>query len=351
MHGAIPKPSYPKSYPQHSQVSEINASKYPPRQMNNTKHIDNFNMHEKAKRFHAAFKEWEKERQCTIQKLKELVTEVHTDQLNLNTSKCFFKEINYHSRCAREVHVSDAMDFFASLTTIVSDVFDGITSVAQAVTVDGQQTKFQEIMEHDAEISKIFYEARARCIKEYEGIVEIIRNVRPNTFSNTIQKVSNILDMDQFVMDTKQAEGGSVATIFMAADNFIQRNAKREIVGQVYDSFQSYTEDNPATVDACKSAGKVIIDIVDTLKRDNRNQVTKQISNVVNRRLIRECREEIDQLKLLTEDERTPQIKLETEIHNTIRRVESELAEFKLMASNVLKSSLGDTFTNSKYCE
>ncbi|XP_035232080.1 uncharacterized protein LOC118203890 [Stegodyphus dumicola] len=167
MHGAISKPSCPKYYPHFTQVSEMNASKYPTCQTNNTvtKLTNNFNMHEKAKRFHEAFKEWENERQCTIQKLKKLVSEVHTDQLNLNTTKCIFKEINYHSRHAREVQVSKAVDFLASLTTIVSDVLDGFTSVAQAAIVDDQQTKFQEIMEHDAEISRLFMKQEHVALK------------------------------------------------------------------------------------------------------------------------------------------------------------------------------------------
>ncbi|GFR10205.1 uncharacterized protein TNCT_90171 [Trichonephila clavata] len=277
--------------------------------------------------FHRSYLLWKTERLLTISKLKELVKEVHEDQLAFNQMNATFKELNISSRRSRDGSNS-AADFFASLGTFLSDAASGITSMTQAFNIEKYNTEFKEIMEHDVEITKPLYRARSMCLEQYRNVEEIIRHYHSETFGDTMEKISKAFKVEDLWMDLKNAQGeNAVSVTCNSLDKFFLNAVNTRVLGKVYNSLEEYVNINPAALDACKSTGKAIYDAYDTWGRDKKKGAMTQVSLIANEMLIRDEIAELDKLRSLADDEEMVQAKLESNIDEAIKSIQYEFRE------------------------
>ncbi|GFW01375.1 uncharacterized protein TNCV_5030281 [Trichonephila clavipes] len=319
--------------------SKLNAysSKYQPVNKASNLKIDpemNFCIHGRVKRyeekwnlFYRSYLFWKKERSLTISKLKELMKEVHEDQLAFNQMNATFKELNVNSRNSRDGSNS-ATDFFASLGTFLSDAASGITSITQAVNIEKYNTEFKEIMEHDVEITKPLYTARSMCLEQYRNVEEIIRHYHSETFGDTMEKISKAFKVEDLWMELKSAQGeNAVSVTCNSLDKFFLNAVNTGVLGKVYNSLEEYVNINPAALDACKSAGKAIYDAYDTWGRDKKKGLSTQVSLITNQMLIRDEMAELNKLRSLADNEEMVQAKLESNIDEAIKSLQFEFRE------------------------
>ncbi|GFT96805.1 uncharacterized protein NPIL_40411 [Nephila pilipes] len=282
---------------------------------------------EKWDQFYRRYLFWKNERLLTISKLEELMKEVHEDQLAFNQTNVMFKELNISSRKSKDGSDSKS-DFFASLGTFLTDAASGITSIAQAVSVENYNKEFKQIMEHDAEISKPLYTARSLCLQQYKGVEEIVRHFHSETFGDTMENISKSLKVDELWMDLKNAQGENAVSVTLnSLDIFFSNAVNTRVLGKVYNSFEEYMNNNPATLDACKSAGKAIYDIYDTWGRDKEKAFSNEISFLTNQKLLRDEMAELNKLRSVADNDKTAQAKLESDIDEAIDYLRFELRE------------------------
>lgn len=281
--------------------------------------------------FDRQYRSWISQRENTIQKLQELVENVHKDQRMFNQGNVFLKEINVGSRELKNCNSSTSVDFFASLAAFVTDAASGITSAVQACNVDIHATTFKEIVENDAKVTKPLYAARSRCLEEYRNVEEIIRQCHLETFGSTIDTISNALNVDDLLSDIKNAKGeNAVGQVIDSVGDFLKRNANMEVMGEVCNSIQDYMDSNPAALQACKSAGKALYGVYDTWGRDHRQgrlSIEGNMSIISNKIMLIEERRELSKLRSVADNDEENQAKLESEIQDAISSLQSEMRE------------------------
>ncbi|GBM55151.1 hypothetical protein AVEN_225937-1 [Araneus ventricosus] len=294
---------------------------------------------EKWNHFYKRYLFWKNERLNTIAKLQDLMKKVHDDELTYNKTNIMFKELNVNSRMLKDSNNSTT-DFFASLGAFLTDAASGIASVAQAFNVDAYNTEFKKIMEDDAEITKPLYIIRSQCVVQYRDVEEVLRCFHSETFSDTLETLSKTLKLDDLWLDLKNAHGENpVSATVNCLDRFISKNANATTVGKIYNSFRQYVDSNPAALDACKSAGKVVYGIYDTWGRDQKQRkgIAADTSHIANKMIMHEEMQELRQLRSRVDNSEMTQTKLESKIEDAINSLQSELNEI----SNLFNKSSG----------
>lgn len=281
--------------------------------------------------FSKIYHRWIPERENTLEKLRSLLKEIHDNTANYYKTQATFKDISYNSRRFKETTENQTMDFFASLAAFVSDAASGITSFAQAFEVDSYQTRLQEILDHDAEITKDLYASRSLCVSHYEGIEEVIRKFNPNTLTTTVDKISGTLSVHKHWAAVKNAyEEGNMPKLLDEVSKFFDNACQSEVLQNVGASVSRFVKDNPAALDACKSTGRAVYGAIDTLsenKRD-RNSAIGYVNRATNFYLMLEDKKEVDHLRSII-DEDTHQSKLESQVEEAIDSLEAEMREMR----------------------
>lgn len=280
--------------------------------------------------FSRVYKEWLPVRETTLRKLQSLLKEAHDEEKNYNETQVSLKEFSYTSRCVKSEVNNQTIDFLATLAAFIGDAVSGVASVAQAVTVDSKHTKFQEIMDCDAEITKTLYAARSQCVVRYQGIEEVMRSVQCNTLSSTVCTVSGTLQIDKHWAAMENAyQKGDMTQLLGAVSSFFDDTCQPGVLGDVGESIGRYVSDNPAALDACKSAGKAICGVLNLgEKKGGENKTLGHINFATNLGLMVQDRLEIDRFKSIVEDD-TYQSNLESKIQDAIQSLESEMEEMK----------------------
>ncbi|CAL1279608.1 unnamed protein product [Larinioides sclopetarius] len=284
---------------------------------------------EKWKHFYKRYLFWKNKRLDTIAKLQDLMKKVHDDQLTYDKTNVMFKELNVNSRMLKDSNNS-TIDFFASLGAFLTDAASGIASVAQAFNVDTFNTEFKKIMEDDAEITKPLYVIRSQCVEQYRDVEEVVRCFHSETFGDTLENLSKTLKLDDLWLDLKNGPTENpVSTTLNCLDQFISKNANAATVDKIYNSFGEYVDSNPAALEACKSAGKVVYGIYDTWGRDQKqkNGIAANASRIANNMIMCEEMQELRQLRSRVDNSEMTKTKLESQIEDAINSLQSELHE------------------------
>lgn len=281
--------------------------------------------------FSKIYHRWIPERESTLEKLQSLLKEIHDNTTNYYKTQATFKDISYNSRCFKETTENQAMDFFASLAAFVSDAASGITSFAQAFEVDSYKTRLQEILDHDAKITKDLYASRSQCVSQYEGIEEVIRKFNPNTLTSTVGEISSTLLVHKHWAAMKNAyEEDNMSKLLDEVSRFFDNACQSEVLQNVGASVSRFVTDNPAALEACKSTGRAVYGAIDTFseKRSNRNAAIGYVNKATNLYLMSEDKKEVDHLRSII-DEDTHQSKLEAEVEEAIDSLQDEMREMK----------------------
>lgn len=281
--------------------------------------------------FSKIYHRWIPERENTLEKLRSLLKEIHDNTTNYYKTQATFKDISYNSRRFKETTENQTMDFFASLAAFVSDAASGITSVAQAFEVDSYQTRLQEIMDHDAEITKDLYASRSQCVSQYEGIEEVIRKFNPNTLTTTVDKISGTLLVHKHWAAMKNAyEEDNMPKLLDEVSRFFDNACQSDVLQNVGASVSRFVTDNPAALDACKSTGRAVYGAIDAFSEKNRdrNAAIGYVNKATNLYLMLEDKKEVDHLRSII-DEDTHQSKLESQVEEAIDSLEDELREMR----------------------
>ena len=272
---------------------------------------------------------WLPERQNTLKELRLLLNEVHDKTRNYYKSQASLKELSYNSRRYKETE-NQTIDFFASLAAFVSDAASGITSFAQALEMDSYQSRFQEIMDHDSEITKDLYASRSQCVSEYEGIEEVIRKFHPNTLTSTVNKISDTLLVDKYWTAMKNAyDENNMPKLLDEVGKFFDNACQSEVLQSVSASVNKFITDNPAALEACKSTGKAVYGAIDAFsEKKDKNAAIEYVNKTTNLYLMLEDKKDIDRLNRII-DEDIHQSELESQIEAAIDSLEDEMKEIK----------------------
>lgn len=275
---------------------------------------------------------WLKKREKTLKKLRSLLNELHNDQLLYNKTQALFRGVSYTSRVAKCNQQSQIIDFFASVTALLSEASSGVTSVAQAYNIDCYQSQFEKIMSQDADITKDLYDARSQCIVKYQGIEEVIRTFHADTFYSTVEKISDALELDKFEIALRNADGsGDISKVMNEINKFAKNACESEVLAKIGDSIKSYVGNNPAALEACKSASRAAYEVINVWNgKKDKSHLMEGMRIGINHMLMAEDKMQLERLKISINED-LPQTKLESQIEDAIDNLKSEMEEIKEM--------------------
>lgn len=285
--------------------------------------------------FWKIYHKWLPERQNTLKKLQSLLKEVHNKTINYYKTQATFKELSYNSRHYKETTENQTVDFLASLAAFVSDAACGITSFAQTFEMDSYQIRFQEIMDHDSEITKDLYASRSQCVSQYEGIEEVIRKFHPNTLPYTVDKISDSLLVHKHWAAIKNAyDENNMTKLLDEVSKFFNNACQTEVLQSVGASISEFVADHPTALEACKSTGRVVYGAMDAFSEKDKSAAVEFVNKTANLYLMLEDKREIDHLnRIINEDNH--QSKLESQIQEAIDSLKDEMKEMKELYSQM----------------
>lgn len=294
--------------------------------------------------FSGIFKKWLPERRRTLTELESLFEEVLSAQQTYNEAQANCKGVSAEMRNCVNRSETEAGRFLASFASFVTDAVSGIASFTQAFKVDGYQTKFQEIMDRDAEVTKELYETRSRCVARYQGIEEVMRKFHHDTFDSTVDKISCTLEVNKYWESMKNAyKNDDMETLLNTVGKFFDNACQSEVMDKIGNALDRYVSDNPAALEACKSTGKAVYGAVNTWgPEDNRKGVRGQINYAANGYLMLKDMEEADRFKSAAEDD-CQGSKLVRQIRDARDSLQSELEEMNNIYLDLFKTERSRT--------